>query len=194
MSATTRSFLALSLPDEARAAASTLQGDLRGRVAPRAVKWVAPENIHLTLKFLGEIAQENVPRVIAILRQCVEGVAPFEVEVKGAGAFPTPRRPRVLFVDAHDEPPILADIANRLNDAMTAADVPREDRGFRNHVTIGRVRKPSSLAETAAELGKSAERSFGTMSVEEAVLMKSDLRPDGPVYTPVERIALKATA
>jgi len=184
-----RAFVAVEMSEPIRDEVGRLIERLRR--AGGSIKWVRPRNLHLTLKFLGEIAEETVSRAIAILRQCVEGVAPFEVEVKGAGAFPTPRRPRVLFVDAHDEPPTLAGLAERLNEAMTAVGVPREDRGFRGHVTIGRVRKPFSMADMAAELGKMAQKNFGTMTVLDVVLMKSDLRPDGPVYTPVERVALK---
>jgi len=186
-----RAFVAVEMSQPIRDDVGRLIERLRG--AGGSIKWVRPENLHLTLKFLGQIGEDAVPRAIAILRECVEGAAPFALEVRGAGAFPTPSRPRVLFVDAHDEPPTLAGVARRLDKAMTDVGVPSEKRGFRNHVTIGRVRKPSSMAEMAAELGKAAERGFGTMTVEEVILMKSDLRPDGPVYTPVERVALKKT-
>jgi len=188
-----RAFVAVEMSQPIRDDVGRLIERLRRAGGP--VKWVAPANLHLTLKFLGEIGEDAVPRAIAILRECIQGVAPFALSVRGAGAFPTPARPRVLFVDAHDEPPCLANIAKRLDKAMTAIGVPREKRKFRNHVTIGRVRKPSTaIADMADELGKATERSFGTMTVEEVVLMKSDLRPDGPVYTPVERVALKTSA
>jgi len=187
-----RAFVAVEMSQPIRDDVGRLIERLRRAGGP--IKWVRPANLHLTLKFLGEIGEDAVPRAIAILKECVEGAAPFAVEVRGAGAFPTPSRPRVLFVDAHDEPPTLAAVAKRLDQAMTAVGVPREKRRFRNHVTIGRVRKPSSMTDVAAELGKVAERSFGTMTVSEVILMKSDPRPDGPVYTPVERVALKATA
>jgi len=154
------------------------------------VKWVEPKDLHLTLKFLGDVADENAPKAVEILRRCAEGVEPFELRVQGAGAFPNLTRPRVLFADAEDSPRTAHELARRLNREMTRAGVEREERGFRCHVTIGRVRKPSPMPALAKRLEGLFDKEFGSMTVRQVVLMKSDLTPQGPVYTPIERAKL----
>jgi len=183
-----RAFIAIEISETIRDAIGTLIRELRQ--SGDRVKWVRPENLHLTLKFLGDLSEENVPKAIDILGRCAEGVGPFQLEVKNAGGFPNLNRPRVLFVEAEDSPPMARELARRLNKQMTRAGVPREDRGFRNHITIGRVRKPMPMPALGKRLHELAGRRFGAMTVSDVVLMQSDLRPDGPVYTPVERVAL----
>lgn len=179
-----RAFVAVEISDETRNELATLIAELGHVDAP--LKWVAPQNIHLTLKFLGNVPDESVTKAIEIMKKCCEGVAPFRLEVKGVGGFPDLRRPRVLFVDAVDEPATAASLARRLNKEMTRAGVPKEDRPFRSHLTIGRVRRPRPLDDVAKKLERVADKSFGTTDVERIVLMKSDLTSAGPIYTPVE--------
>jgi len=183
-----RAFVAIEISEAIRNALGDLLAELRTHGAP--VKWVRPENLHLTLKFLGDVPEESAPKAVEILRKCAEDVAPFEMDVKGAGGFPNLKRPRVLFVEAHDSPPRARELARRLNREMTRAGVPREDRPFRSHVTLGRMRRPRPLGAAAHTLAAAAERSFGAMTVERITLMQSDLTPKGPIYTPVQRVAL----
>lgn len=183
-----RAFVAVEMSEPIRRAVADLVAELERTDAP--VKWVRQENLHLTLKFLGEVTEDNVPKAIDILRRCADGVAQFRLEVKGVGGFPNLGRPRVVFVEARDTPPLARELARRLNREMTRAGVPREDRPFRNHVTIGRVRKPRLMPALAKRLEQCAERMFGTMTVAQVAFIKSDLRPDGPVYTPVEHVDL----
>lgn len=183
-----RAFVAIEISEAIRNALGELLAELRAHDAP--VKWVRPENLHLTLKFLGDVSEESAPRAVEILRKCAGEVAPFEMAVKGAGGFPNLKRPRVLFVEAHDSPARARELARLLNREMTRAGVPREDRPFRSHITLGRIRRPRPLGPTAETLAAAAERSFGSMTVERITLMKSDLTPGGPIYTPVERVAL----
>jgi 2'-5' RNA ligase len=147
-----RAFVAIEMTEPIREALAALLVELRRVDAP--VKWVEPQNIHLTLKFLGEVPDESVPKAGEILRQCVAGVAPFALEVKGAGGFPNLKRPRVIFVGALDQPPTSAGLAGRLNEQMAALGVEREDRAFQNHITLGRVResRPKSARRTAHDM------------------------------------------
>jgi len=184
-----RAFVAIELIEPIREALAALIADLRRTDAP--VKWVAAENIHLTLKFLGEVADESVPKAVEILRGCVAGVTPFEVEVKGVGGFPNLKRPRVIFVGALDQPPTAAELARRLNEGMAALGIVPEDRPYQNHITLGRVRETRPMAHLMKRLESLQEKSFGSMTVGQITLMKSDLRPDGPIYTAVEKVDLK---
>ena len=186
-----RAFVAVEISEEIREALGRLIAGLHCRNAP--VKWVKPENLHITLKFLGSVPDELVPQAVEIVQACAEGIAPFQLEVKGAGGFPNLRRPRVIFVDAQDTPPVAGELARCLNKRMTRVGVQREDRPFQRHITIGRIRKPGPIGGITRKLESQAERSFDIMTVRNIMLMRSELTSQGPIYTPVERVELTAT-
>jgi len=183
-----RTFVAVELSETIRASIGEMIASLRSTGAP--VKWVEPNNLHLTLKFLGNLAEDNLAAAIEIMKQCAEGVGPFELNVSGAGAFPNLRRPRVLFVEARDTPRAAAELARRLDRRMTRAGVRKEDRAFRCHVTIGRIRKPGPVHALAEKLEAMSAESFGTMTVNRIVLMRSELTRAGPIYSPVAKADL----
>jgi len=183
-----RAFVAVEMSEDIRGAVATLVEELRRYGGP--VKWVEPRNLHLTLKFLGSVPEESVGRVAEIVGECVQGLGPFVLEVAGTGGFPNLKRPRVLFVNAEDSSGTARELARRLNDRMVEVGVDREERPFRTHVTIGRVRRPQPLGVLTDRLAGAAERRFGSMRVEEVVLMESRLRPAGPEYRPVEHVRL----
>ena len=185
-----RSFVALEVSEPVRAELAKLIDELRRFNAP--VKWVEPKNIHLTLKFLGPVPEDKAGRAAEILQACVVGVAPFQLEVKGAGGFPDLRRPRVLFVSAVDSPPLLKELAARIDKAMTELNVPREDRPFQNHITLGRVKMPRPMPDLVKRLEALADRSFGVTTVERIVLMRSDLGSAGPTYTRIAECRITA--
>ena len=170
----------MELDDAIRAALGEMINAWRPAGAP--VKWVETKNLHLTLKFLGNVADENVETAIEIMKQCTDSAGPFQLAVRGVGAFPTLRQPRVLFVETTDTPPTLCELARQLNCRMTRAGVRREDRPFRRHVTIGRVRKPGPMHALADKLETVADRDFGALTVKRIVLMQSELTRAGPVY------------
>jgi len=187
-----RAFVAVEISEPIREALGGLIAELRRHDAP--IKWVAPENLHLTLKFLGTVPDDLAPQAVEILQGCVAGVAPFRLELKGTGAFPNLGRPRVIFVGAEDAPPAAGELARRLDKRMTRLGVRREDRPFRRHITVGRVRKPRPIGKVAQGLEAASDRSFGVMVARNVVLMQSELTPHGPVYTPVAHIELKSDA
>jgi 2'-5' RNA ligase len=180
-----------------REALSALIGDLRRVNAP--VKWVEAQNIHLTLKFIGSVPDASVARTIEILRACASGIAPFSLDVNGAGGFPDLKRPKVVFVCAVDQPPVAAELARRLNEQMAEVGAERDDRPYQNHITLGRVRpsrtsgskdEPRHLAQLTQRLESLQGKSFGSMEVSEVTLIESKLTPAGPIYSPVERVRL----
>jgi 2'-5' RNA ligase len=183
-----RAFVAVEMNEAIRAALSALIGDLRRLDAP--VKWVEPQNIHLTLKFLGSVPDASVARATEILRACAGGIAPFALEIAGAGGFPDLKRPRVVFVCAVDRPPAAAELARRLNERMAEVGAERDDRPYQNHITLGRVREPRRLAQLTQRLESLQGKSFGSMQVTELTLMESRLTPAGPIYSAVERVRL----
>jgi 2'-5' RNA ligase len=186
-----RLFIAVELDDAVRAELGRLLAELRRAGGP--VKWVRPENLHLTLKFLGEVADARAGEAAEVTRDCAAGVAPFRLAVRGVGGFPDLKRPRVVFAGAEAERGAAQELARRLNEGMQLLDVPPEEREFQCHITLARLREPRPAPRLTAALEGCAGRSFGALSVGYVTLMRSTLTPAGPVYEAVERVALTAT-
>jgi 2'-5' RNA ligase len=173
--------VAVLLPDPLRQALGAEVERLRAGV--RGVSWVAPDNLHVTLKFLGAVEPGRLGRVAEVLADLAAGAAPFDLGLRGLGAFPAPTRPRVIWVGVAPGGPALAELAERVDDALGALAFTREERPFAAHVTLGRVRQPRRDPAAAAALGAGAERDFGGFRVERLALMRSDLSPKGARYT-----------
>jgi 2'-5' RNA ligase len=161
-----------------------LAGEIeRLRASSGAVAWVAPENLHVTLKFLGHVEPSLLEQVAAALA----GVAPrhpgFDLEIRGLGAFPGPSRPRVIWAALGTGISALATLAAGVETGLGAVGVPPEARPFSAHMTLGRVRQPGREAGLAAALVAGATLTFGRFRVDELVLMRSDLSGRGARYT-----------
>ncbi len=131
---------------------------------------------------------DDLPKTGDIIHSCLAQFDVFRLGVIGLGAFPDLKRPRVIFVKATDDPPSLEEMYRRLNDKLGRVGVRREKRPFRSHVTLGRVRQVGAVT---LNLDKTTlERDFGSMEVSELTFMMSQLTPQGPVYTPVQKFSL----
>ncbi|MCL6451351.1 MAG: RNA 2',3'-cyclic phosphodiesterase [Acetobacteraceae bacterium] len=178
-----RCFVAVPLEGEVHGSAV---GFLRrlAALAP-AVKWVEPENLHFTLKFLGEVEEGRLEKVKAALGQALAGKAAFGLELCGAGAFPNLRRPRVVWLGAGAGRDRLGELAEAVESALAPLGFPREARAFSPHLTLGRARQPGAAGALAAELEAAGSRPWGELKVDRVVLMQSTLTPRGPIYTPL---------
>lgn len=156
----------------------------------RAVAWVAPGNLHLTLKFLGSVEEERIDAIVAALRGAVSDAAAFEAVVNGLGAFPTPTRPRVVWAGMREGAQAMITLAGRVDAALATLGFPREARPFSPHVTLGRVRVPRRDLRLAEALAKDAAREFGRLRVERLALMQSRLSPTGSQYTELESVGI----
>ncbi|HRU07156.1 MAG TPA: RNA 2',3'-cyclic phosphodiesterase [Candidatus Brocadiia bacterium] len=183
-----RAFLALEMSESIRQNLARLQSGLRP--ALKGVRWVEPQSLHLTLKFLGDVAGGFAEQAGPALAACAAAAPVSKLVCQGVGAFPDARRPRVVWVGLAEDPPMLAALSHALDRAAAAFGVAPEDKPFRAHVTIGRVKEPKPAPGIAAALAAQAGFVAGAMEAREIVLMKSDLRPAGPVYTPLARFAL----
>lgn len=192
---TLRTFIAIELDEEVRAGLSRVQGKYKRQAPPGSVKWVAPEAIHLTLKFLGDTPVSQVSKVADALARACEGIPPFDVSVEGRGCFPNTRRPRVIWValrevGSHHLPRLQAAVEQH----VAPLGWPTEERGFSPHLTLGRVsRNAGSSAEAA--IGQMVEKSvveqIAVQRVSAVHLIKSDLRPAGPIYTQLATVMLE---
>ncbi|MGR3309909.1 MAG: RNA 2',3'-cyclic phosphodiesterase [Candidatus Brocadiales bacterium] len=183
-----RTFVAVEINEEIRKGLSDLITHLKTNGAD--VKWVAPENIHITLKFLGYIEDTQVAAVSDLIRKATASINSFTVAIKHLGAFPNTKRPRVIFVVAHEKNNNLGAIYSRLNDTLTELGIEREGREFTPHLTIGRVKSIKNLKALTEVIDPLKESSFGQQTVEGIVLMQSYLKPTGPIYKKLEEFKL----
>ncbi|MGW8223258.1 MAG: RNA 2',3'-cyclic phosphodiesterase [Syntrophobacteria bacterium] len=187
-----RSFIAIDFHEETRKALEDIQRKLKQYGA--GVRWVRPSSIHLTLKFLGNIQPAQVEDIARAVAQEVLNEPPITLGAAGLGAFPSRRKPRVIWIGMEGEVQRLIRIQSRLENALEPLGFDREKRLFRPHLTIGRVkdrRRLQSLIDAMAEL-KIPE--FDSFDVTEIILYKSDLRPTGAIYTKLHRMPLAASA
>jgi 2'-5' RNA ligase len=182
-----RTFICIEIPESVKDRIAELQRHLR-QIDSR-VSWTKPSNIHLTLKFLGDVDPPRIERVRQAAERSAISISPFEIEVGGAGCFPSPRAPRVLWVGLATIPDSLKQIHERLEEELSREGFPRESKRFSPHLTIGRVRDPRNGSRLAEEL---QARGFESENFQarELIVMKSELKPSGSVYTPQARITL----
>ena len=180
----TRAFLALRLPAEATEAASAVLAGLRERYGEREVKWVAPGNLHITLRFFGDLDAPGLARARELTRAQDGAWEAISTGWRALGAFPSLRRIQVLWMDLADEGGALRALAGEVEGQLVRAGFGRGDKPFTAHVTLGRVRRGARLAWSAES--ESLTSPGPAFSITQMALMKSTLTPSGPIYTPLE--------
>ena len=183
-----RLFVAVEIPEETREKLAELQDKLKKVDAD--VGWVAPENLHITLKFIGYIDEEKIDTVINIMNDSVTHIKPFDLSYVGVGIFPTEKNPRVIFADIIDSGGILAKIHERLDNQLMALGVEHEERKFEAHLTLGRIKTRRNVRKLVEGLNSYNGFNFGSEHITQVVLMKSDLSPNGPKYTKLNSVDL----
>lgn len=180
-----RTFIAVEIPVSIRRRIEELQESL----APAAedVKWVEPENIHLTLKFLGEVDERDVYTVCKSVEAAVAGTTPFEITVAGVGAFPNANRPRVIWAGVRQGSQEITAIHDAIDESLEGQGYPREDRSYTPHFTIGRIRRTVPNPRLQNALDQQANWEAGSCPVHEVLIMASQLGPKGPQYTVMGR-------
>lgn len=182
-----RCFLAIDLPESLRPGLALAQGELKKSQAD--VRWVPPGNIHITLKFFGNLKAEELPPVIAAAREVAAAQGPLTLKVSGAGAFPSSRSPRVVWLGLAGDLLPLTLFYQRLEGAFAQLGYPPEDRAFSPHLTLGRVRSPEGRTQLSRALENLAV-DWPPFAVREIILYQSVLSPKGSAYTPLEVIKL----
>ncbi|MCC6748620.1 MAG: RNA 2',3'-cyclic phosphodiesterase [Deltaproteobacteria bacterium] len=182
-----RAFVAVNLPAEAVTRVAELQRQLKPKAAGLGLRlgWISPANLHVTLKFLGEIPREVVPAISAALERCVAGIEPLPVTVQGVGAFPSPARPRVIWVGVQSPGGALEKLAARVEHALGELGFSPEARPFHAHLTIGRVREGGGDLTAGAP-----EAPVDQCALSELVLYQSVLSSRDAEYTPLFRLPL----
>jgi RNA 2',3'-cyclic 3'-phosphodiesterase len=184
-----RAFIAISLDSKTVDKICDAMFQLKGQIL--GVRWIAKENIHLTLKFLGPIEEQSIEPISRALEGAVRPFSRFTINAKGLGVFPGIKRPRILWVGL--EGGAVAALASAVESALEPLGFAPEARSFKPHLTVGRWR---NFEGSATRLGREIEKwksyEFGESKVQEVTLFQSVLKPDGAVYYSLKSIALNA--
>ena len=183
-----RSFLAIELPKLILKKIEEVQRDLRSTRAD--VRWVNPEKIHLTLKFFGNIEESRIDPIFKSIEEPIRNTPPYSIEVKGVGAFPQLRNPRVIWIGLVNGKEILTSFQKQIETQLEKIGFQTENRPFHPHLTLGRMKSSRGREEMVGRMEKHREEEFGDFQVERVILFKSDLKPSGPVYTLLREIKL----
>jgi len=181
-----RAFLAVEVPHHITAGIR----DIQKRLAPRIedIRWIRPEGIHLTLKFFGNISEEDIPCISRVVGEKAADTAPVTLCVHTLGVFPGPSRPRVLWMGCTGDTDRLAALQSDIESALPECGFPREGRAFRPHLTLGRARSQKKMFTGAGDIGGEGERyEAGRFEAGELTLFRSELMPDGARYSKLAR-------
>jgi 2'-5' RNA ligase len=180
-----RAFIAVEIPHEIQQAIFSRATSVLKKTTDSLVRWVPPENMHLTLKFLGDVSPSNVDLLTRMLRAEADSAHCFEISVGGLGSFPNLRRPRVLYIGIQ-APAGLEALQRGVESASRRLGYESEERPFSPHLTLGRVKQDASASDQQ-KIRQALENihidSLGTARVDSVHLFKSDLKPSGSVYT-----------
>lgn len=184
-----RTFIAAEIGSAAKEKIADAVKDLEKKDLP--VKWVSKENLHITLKFIGDIDGSLSEKTVLAVKAALKGTGSFDIELGGLGTFPAGRLPRIIWIGIKKGALELAAIAGGIDRELEAQGIcGKEEKAFSAHVTIGRVKGPGpGKIEEALKGLKDA--GFGMVKIESIDIMKSSLAPDGPVYGLIEKIGLK---
>jgi len=180
-----RAFIAIEISDDIKDLLGQIEAHLKYSGAD--VKWVKPEVIHLTLKFLGEITDEKCADVKFALDTIAKSVKPFELNLKDIGAFPKIEHPRVIWVGLDKGAVETTALAGRIDDSLSKIGFAKEDRPFSPHLTIGRARSPLNRDKLKEKISSASAKfqftAVNSCKVASVILFQSTLTPKGPIYT-----------
>jgi RNA 2',3'-cyclic 3'-phosphodiesterase len=190
-----RAFIAIELPESVKAGLKRVQDKLKS-VDPACAKWVDPDGVHLTLKFLGNIDAARMKDIIGLINEASQIVTPFHLELKGLGAFPNLKRTQIIWVGINGELDKLQILQKQIEDKLAGIGFPPEGRTFTPHLTLARLREYATVLQRQT-IGEAISRqileSGLIINVNTVSLMKSLLTPAGAVYTELASIKLKSS-
>ena len=188
-----RAFVAIELPGNVRRELERIQGSLKGKGVPHHVRWVKPEGIHLTLKFLGNVPAGSITEIVRVVTQGSEGIKPFTISFGGLGCFPSSSRPSVIWVGVEGDTGTLMRLQTAVEDSLSALGYPAEKRRYTPHLTLGRVARDVAASERRRLgdiVGEQTVGSLGEMQVRDVSLIRSELSSAGARYTRLAAVTL----
>ena len=189
MSQTIRSFIAFELPAAVLSLLDNLQQELKS--LQLKVRWVRPENIHLTLKFLGDIDPGDIANVGEAMAAAVGEWAPLKLSVGGIGFFPGVKRPRVIWVGLGGEIQALQNLQRNLDQRLADLGFAKEKKSFKGHLTLGRFKGASNRETIRQIMSDYSDAGREEFTANRIILFKSDLKPSGAIYTRLKQVELR---
>ncbi len=184
-----RTFIAAEISQPVR---ESLSRDLeRLKILAPRIQWSKSENLHLTLRFLGDVPEKDLEELFEALEDGMAEAEPFALEVTGVGVFPNWRHPRVIWAGCGEGADDAVALAGAVDDVCEELGYERERRPFRPHLTLGRVKLPADAEGLEKATAEMRDRLYGYMDVDAVVVFMSSLRRAGPVYSPMARIELR---
>ena len=185
-----RVFCAVELPAEVRARLEDHVRRLREKVPDAAASWSRVENIHLTLKFFGNVEVKRIEKISAAAERAVKEFSTFQIGVGGTGVFPRASRPQVLWIGVEDPSGQLTALQKKFENECAAEGFPKEDRAYKPHLTIARLRKPEG-ARKLADAHLAMQFDSSPVNVKELVHFRSELSPKGSKYSVISTADLR---
>ena len=177
-----RVFLAIDPPEAVLKKIAAIQEALRKNIHG-SISWVRPQGIHLTLKFFGDIGRKDIGEISRLVSGHAAASRELKLDVQGLGVFPNSRRPRVLWIGVGGDVVRLIDLQQAIDRGLEACGFKREERPFRAHLTLARIKSPQGLAGIDKTLAEKGPESAGSFEAKGLTLFKSDLTPKGAIYT-----------
>jgi 2'-5' RNA ligase len=183
-----RTFIAFELPENIVACLERLQQALKQHKLN--IRWVNPQNIHLTLKFLGDIPVGRYPEIESAIRLTTQAIEPPALFVTGMGVFPTIKNARVLWTGLGGETEVLVKLQQNLETQLSGLGIKKENRSFKAHLTLGRIKRRVDPAQLLKAIRACCEFTPLKFNAKHVVLYQSNLKPSGAVYTPLFKASL----
>lgn len=189
-----RLFVALDLPAEVKARLAQVQSHIRSVLPSGGASWTRPENLHLTLRFLGQVSKDRCGQLLRVLSAVAEKCPPLELRAARLGCFPDLRRPRILWAGVHDDREVLGRLQREVESATAPFTSEPAEEKFTGHVTLGRIKRlrPADLKRVREIVGSHATQDFGQWQAAGFLLLRSDATPEGSRYTGLGELALRA--
>jgi 2'-5' RNA ligase len=187
-----RAFVAIPLPADLKERVGVVQRRLDSSLGHNLVRWTGPDQLHLTLRFYGNVAEADVAELAAALRRATAGVPAFELNLTGLGGFPTVRRPTVIWLGLEGDLEPLLKLQRQIEHETARFGSHSESRAFHPHLTVGRVKPFGDASQRVGQvLGSEIVERVGTLPGTRVQLVQSQLKPTGSVYTILEEVLLK---
>jgi len=184
-----RTFIAVSLSSSILASVEKLMRTLQTDC--EEVRWVEPKNLHVTLKFLGDIPLNDLPQLIHTITQSTSQTDSFDLTFQGFGAFPNRESPKTIWIGCREGSERLVQLAEKIDEGLHSLGFPREARRFSPHLTIGRIKKPVQGSPLMSIFDEQQDRLFGSCSISEVQIISSELTRRGPIYDELAAIPLR---
>lgn len=183
-----RIFISIEIPEEIKEKIEKLVNSMKLMLTP--IKWADKKNLHVTLKFLGWVADEKLPEMKKCIADCVRGFGPFTLNFAGIGSFPDQKHPRAIWVALNEGADRSKKLADKIDCEISRQGFREEEREFTPHLTIGRIKEKVDVAALSKFVLEHGGTDFGSMKVGHISIMKSTLRRSGPTYEELDQVKI----